>query len=99
MVICCEVFEHTPDWRELLCVAKKWLRLQGRIVITAAGPGRDAHSGIDGGELKPGEWYKTITQRELYVAIRAAGLWVISLSGNEYWRDTYATAQLFGAND
>jgi hypothetical protein len=61
LAICCEVFEHTSEWREIVANMVSWLRPGGTILITCAGPGRPEHSAITGGlGLQPGEWYENI---------------------------------------
>jgi SAM-dependent methyltransferase len=92
LVIACEVFEHSNQWPFLIQRAHYWLRPGGRIIITCAGPGRAAHSAIDGGELHPDEHYANITQDELAEELHYAGMFEIEVSGNEHWHDTYATA-------
>lgn len=92
LVICCEVFEHSNKWSFLLHRANHWLKPGGRIIITCAGPGRDSHSASDGGDLHPDEHYANITQDEIAEELHYAGFVGIAASGNEHWRDTYATA-------
>jgi hypothetical protein len=76
----------------LLVIPWEWLLPKGRIIITCAGPGRDPHSAIDGGELRPDEHYANISQQEMREALEFATFGQIKVSGNEYWRDTYAIA-------
>lgn len=92
LVIIAEVFEHCPYWGEVLHHVANWLKPSGRIIITAAGPGRDPHSAIHGGPLHPDEHYGNVSQTELIEELRFAGLTDIEVSGNEYWKDTYAIA-------
>jgi len=89
MVVCCEVLEHASNWRDLLCVAYRWLRSGGHMIVTCAGPGRDPHSAIDGGPLQPGEHYANISTNELNLAKKRAGFALRVTTGNEYWHDTY----------
>jgi hypothetical protein len=42
--------------------------------------------------LHPDEHYGNISQTELIEELRFAGLTDIEVSGNEYWKDTYAVA-------
>ena len=91
-VIIAEVFEHCPYWGEVLHHVAKWLKPNGRIIITCAGPSRDPHSAVDGGELHPDEHYANISQDELAEELHFAGFNQIEVSGNEYWKDTYAIA-------
>lgn len=90
MVICCEVFEHTPDWRRLVSAAAEWLKPNGKLIITCAGAGRDPHSAVDGGDLKDGEWYRNLSEEELQEAMIDAGLRLEVTEVNEYWHDVYA---------
>lgn len=92
LVVCAEVLEHCMTWDSLIFHAASWLKPGGKLLITCAGPGRDPHSAIDGGPLHPDEHYGNISQTELIEELRFAGLTDIEVSGNEYWRDTYAIA-------
>ena len=92
LVVCCEVLEHCERWKELIERAAEWLKPNGRIIITCAGPGREAHSAIDGGPLHPDEHYANISQGELKEALEFATFGHIEVSGNEYCKDTYAIA-------
>ncbi len=93
VVVCCEVLEHCYYWPHLLYAAERWLKPGGKVIVTCAGPGREAHSAIDGGELlHPDEHYANITQVELQIELHEAGFQNIEVSGNEYWKDTYAVA-------
>src|SRR5688572_27389603 len=40
VVVCCEVFEHTADWRLILDTILRALRPGGLAILTMAGPGR-----------------------------------------------------------
>lgn len=94
LVVCCETFEHSPQWPDIIARTASWIMPGGRILITAAGPGRDPHSAIDGGELRPGEHYENLTEDRLAEELHFAGFHSIETSGNEYWRDVYATANI-----
>ena len=65
VVVCCEVFEHTLVWPQLVAAAAKALKPGGRFLCTCAGPGRAPHSGVDGNEVKPGEHYANVSAQEL----------------------------------
>jgi SAM-dependent methyltransferase len=60
LVVCMEVLEHCDYWRGLIKKAWSVLRPGGWLLLTAAGPDRLPHSGVDGGPLRPGEWYSNI---------------------------------------
>lgn len=75
MVICCEVLEHASNWRELIQVGASWLKPGGKYIITCAGRGRKAHSGIDGRHrLIDNEYYRNLTACEVAAEMHAAGL-------------------------
>lgn len=70
VVVCTEVMEHTPRWREIIGTAWVALKPGGRLVATMAGPGRPPHSAVDGGwTLHPGEHYQNIHPDELRTAL------------------------------
>ena len=64
IVVSTEVLEHTPRWREILLSASRNLRPGGRLIVTAAGPGRAPHSAIDGGAVGD-EHYENIDPEDL----------------------------------
>lgn len=74
VVVCTEVFEHTPSWPRICMTAFKACRPGGVFVATMAGPGRPEHSAIDGGwTLHPGEYYGNVDPIELRGALADAG--------------------------
>ncbi len=64
-VVCTEVFEHTPRWPEICATAYLALVPGGLFVATMAGPGRAAHSAVDGGPIRAGEYYGNVGPDEL----------------------------------
>ena len=72
-VVCCEVFEHTPRWPEILRTMAAALELGGTAIVTAASLDRTPHSAVDGGPLRDGEYYGNVDPRDLAAAMRAAG--------------------------
>jgi hypothetical protein len=66
VALCLEVAEHTPEWADIIWHAANLLTSDdGLFIFTAAGPGRAPHSAVDGGELRPGEWYQNIDPADL----------------------------------
>ena len=65
VVICAEVLEHTASWRQVVAECARVLHRGGRLIITAAGPGRPAHSATDLVTMDPGEYYGNIDPAEL----------------------------------
>lgn len=92
LVLICEVIEHCRYWTALLNRAYLWLKPGGKIIVTCAGPGRDPHSAIDGGDLRSDEYYANVTQDSLAEELHYAGFKEIDVGGNEYWHDTYGIA-------
>lgn len=80
LVICCEVLEHAPNWRDLIATAAAWLKPCGRLVVTCAAHNRRPHSGIDGGwKLHEGEYYAGVSCLDLALAMHRAGLVIDSM--------------------
>ena len=60
VVVCCEVLEHAANAQQLCLNAWAMLRRGGAFIMTAAAKGRFEHSAIDGGPLRPGEFYANV---------------------------------------
>lgn len=73
LVVCCEVFEHTPSWREIIASAHRNLKPGGMAIFTCAGRNRNGHSAIDGLALRPGEHYANVMEDEMEQAMRQIG--------------------------
>lgn len=92
MVICCEVFEHESRWKDILVRALAWLKPGGQIILTCGGIGRDPHSAIDGGPLRPGEWYQNVSEHRMRYALEITGFCGLYTEDNAHAKDTYAVA-------
>lgn len=90
LVLCLEVFEHTPDWPAIVGTARKALDPGGRFVVTAASDPRDPHSAVEGGPLRDGEHYANIAPDEL-AEVLSAEFDVVDLRTHPRG-DVYATA-------
>lgn len=76
VVVCCEVFEHTPGWRAICGTAYRACAPGGVVIATMAGPGRPPHSAVDGGgQLHPGEHYANVHPDDLRAVLHDLG-WV-----------------------
>jgi hypothetical protein len=71
LVLCLEVFEHTPDWEMIVKNVSQWI--DGKFLVTCAATSRRPHSAVDGGELRDGEFYKNLTAKELKEALVGCG--------------------------
>lgn len=89
VVVCCEVFEHTDCWREIVANMAAHTRPGGRVIVTAAGPDRLPHSAVDGGPLRDGEFYANVHPAELLEALSSAGLTQVDVVVNG--GDVYGT--------
>jgi hypothetical protein len=90
LVICTEVLEHAEGWRDIVANMAANTRPGGKVLITAAGPHRQPHSAVDGGELRPGEYYANINPVVLAAELKAAGLTGIEVFDTGV--DVYAAA-------
>lgn len=64
-VVCCEVLEHTTAAEAICRNAFDMLAPGGIFIVTTATTGRAAHSSLDGGPLRPNEFYRNVTEQEL----------------------------------
>lgn len=69
--VCAEVFEHTPDWRAILATAFDVTTPDGVFVASCATGLRPPHSAVDGGPLRPGEYYANVEPDEMWQALDA----------------------------
>ena len=93
LVICCEVFEHTPEWPQIVKTAAVHLKPCGLFLVTCAGEGREPHSGFDGGPLREGEYYRNVWASELMQALRDYDFLVGELEIHDDRGDLYAAAR------
>jgi SAM-dependent methyltransferase len=61
-VVCCEVLEHAEDADGFVATAWGALKPGGLFIITCACPPRAPHSAVDGGPLRPGEFYRNVPE-------------------------------------
>lgn len=74
VVLCTEVFEHAAHWPGICRTAYKALWPGGKLIVTAAGPGRGPHSGIDGGGVVyPDEHYENVEPIALQAVLEECG--------------------------
>lgn len=73
LVVCCEVFEHTTEWREIIRNAYRILGDGGVAIFTCAGRNRPSHSAVDGLAVKPGEFYANVDEGDLLKVMQDAG--------------------------
>jgi SAM-dependent methyltransferase len=91
LVVCCEVLEHTDDPAGVIAACAGYLALGGRLVVTCAGPGREPHSGHDGGPVRDGEHYANISPPDLVRWLHDAGIQGSLIEYHAGACDVYAT--------
>ena len=73
VVVCTEVLEHTDQASAIVATAYRHLVAGGVFVATMAGTGRAPHSAVDGGPLRPDEFYRNVTADDLTGWLTDAG--------------------------
>lgn len=93
MVVSCETFEHTAVWPPICAVAFKACAAGGIFIATMAGPGRPAHSAVDGGwSLHPGEHYANVNPHELHAVLVECGWSNVIVDRQDHPADVRAVA-------
>lgn len=90
VVVCAEVLEHTPDAAAVCANAYNMLADGGVFILTAAGVQRTPHSAVDGGEMRPGEFYQNVSAEDLHQWL--AMFDEVRVQTNPEAGDIYATA-------
>lgn len=96
IVVCCEVLEHAANAAAIVANMARIAGPGGRLLITAAGAqggwARAPHSAIDGGGLRPFEYYANVAPSALEAWLQAADCEAIEVTVNPAVGDVYATA-------
>lgn len=71
VVVTCETFEHTPEWKQIINQSYNNLKDGGLFIATMAGEGRHPHSAIDENPIRDWEHYSNIGWWELNQALKA----------------------------
>ena len=71
VVVCAEVFEHTPEWKKIINNSYVNLMDGGIFIATMAGEGRYPHSAMDEKPIREWEHYSNIGWWELNQALKA----------------------------
>lgn len=95
LVLCCEVLEHAPEADKIVTNALRILPAGGTLLITCASPLRAPHSAVDGGRLRPGEFYRGVSDMLLLRWLTTSGvrLSAVQVERNDAAGDLYATAR------
>lgn len=89
-VVCCEVLEHTPAAEAICRHACAILAPGGHFIVTAAGEGRAPHSAIDGGPVRPDEFYRNVWVDDLRLWLQPFA--AVAITQNPAAGDIYAVA-------
>lgn len=92
LIVCTEVFEHTPEWPAILRTMAAACRPGGRLVLTMAGPNRSPH-GAGGGPWEVGEYYANVDPPDLSAELSASGWTDVVIDYIPSPGDTRATAR------
>lgn len=65
IIVCAEVFEHTPVWPSIIANSYNHLVPGGFFIATMAGEGRPPHSAIDTNPIRSWEYYGNVTATDL----------------------------------
>ena len=79
IVVCAEVFEHTPLWPKIIKNAYSLLVPCGMFIATMAGEGRPPHSAIDENPIRDWEYYKNVTGSMLEERLKEVGFFALTV--------------------
>lgn len=82
VVVCAEVFEHTPEWQTIIKKSYKNLVDSGIFIATMAGEGRPPHSALDTGAIREWEHYANIGEWQLKQTLTNIGFKDVSVNVN-----------------
>lgn len=82
-VVCCEVLEHYEDPEAVIRSAFRLLKNGGTLLVTAAGPSRTPHSGIDGGQVRDDEFYANIDPADLRSWLELFADYEVDVAGDD----------------
>lgn len=82
VVVCAEVFEHTPEWQTIIKKSYKNLVEGGIFIATMAGEGRHPHSAIDENPIREWEHYANIGWWQLKQTLTNIGFKDVSVDVN-----------------
>ncbi len=96
LIICCEVFEHTPHWEEVIKHIMRYLKSDGICIITCASTGRLEHGtrrvspmSSPGTQAEYHDYYKNLSKNDLKRIIKKYQLVNYYLKYNFFSSDLY----------
>lgn len=97
LVICAEVFEHTPRWGDIIVTARSVIRPDGAFICTAACDPRAPHGAYDPDGthgFRDGEYYRNVNASALLHNLRTVGFNWIDLTVDGRRGDVYVCARV-----
>lgn len=91
VIVCAEVFEHTPYWPQIIQNSYNNLLPGGVFIATMAGEGRPPHSAIDENPIRDWEHYSNIGWWELQQKLKLVGFKNVNV--NVLGQDTRCSAE------
>lgn len=73
IIVCCEVFEHLENWKEVVYNSFINLKSGGIFIGTCAGEGRPPHSAIDEKPIRSHEYYQNVGNWNMTQTLEKAG--------------------------
>lgn len=70
VVVTCETFEHTPDWKAIIKQSYDNLKFDGIFIATMAGEGRPPHSAVDEKPIRDWEYYANVGEWDLRQSLK-----------------------------
>lgn len=96
VVVCCEVLEHTPKAGAITSNAYASLRPGGLFLMTCATDGRAPHSAVDGGPVRPGEYYRNVPADDYAITLEHVGFEILTMETHPDRGDLYVKARRNG---
>lgn len=73
LIVCFEVFEHTPDWRQMVNQTYRLLSSGGRFIGTCASGSREPHSSRNEDYMPEDEYYENVKPSKFVNQLEKAG--------------------------
>ena len=89
VVVCAEVLEHAPAWRDILATMWTATAPGGLLLMTCAAPPRAPHSAVDGLDVRDGEHYANVEAGEVLAVVRGWDPAGWSVTANQGRGDLY----------
>jgi hypothetical protein len=93
VAVCCEVGEHTPRLSAIIDNLVRQVRPGGVLLLTMATETRAAHSAVEGGPLRQGEYYRNVDPQALQAYLLAVRAEDVTMHVDRWRGDLYARAR------